>query len=67
MSRTGRFQLGQLTLRQLADLVDRCKDLGYGPTARVAVVLEVTDPRAPENVPSQSRADSHDQQETTGG
>ncbi|GJJ24111.1 sterol carrier protein domain-containing protein [Mycolicibacterium mageritense] len=49
MARTGRLAIGRMTLMQLADTIDRCRQLGYGPHARVEVVLEITDPRAPEN------------------
>lgn len=47
MARTGRFTLGRVSLVQLADMVERCRQLGYGPNARVDVVLEVRDPNAP--------------------
>ncbi|WP_319456915.1 MULTISPECIES: hypothetical protein [unclassified Mycobacterium] len=59
MARTGRFSLGRVTLLQLADVIDNARDLGYGPTARVEVVLEITDPRAPEIVTPRPAADSH--------
>ncbi len=46
MARTGRFHLGRVSLVQLADMVDRARELGYTPNARVDVVLEVSDPNA---------------------
>ncbi|MCT7372735.1 hypothetical protein [Mycolicibacterium llatzerense] len=49
MARTGRFTLGRVSLVQLSDMVDRARQLGYGPNARVDVVLEVRDPNAPEH------------------
>ena len=52
MARSGRFPLGRLTLGQLADMIDRCRNLGYGPNARVDVVLEITDYKAPADDPA---------------
>ncbi len=62
MARTGRFTLGRVSLVQLADMVERCRQLGYGPNARVDVVLEVRDPNAPEH-PRGSRAAGATRQE----
>lgn len=47
MARSGKFRVGRLTLGQLADMIDRARNLGYGPNARVDVVLEITDYKAP--------------------
>ncbi|ORA24935.1 hypothetical protein [Mycobacterium aquaticum] len=47
--RSGKYKLGRLTLGQLADMIDRCRDLGYGPNARVDVVFEITDYSAPDD------------------